>query len=335
MDILLKNQKGAALVTAIYAVLILTILGLSLMTVSESARTVSENNTQAAESFYIAEAGMAHAVGLFKANGKDFNINSVIPASGSGLNFGAGNYIVTVTNGPGADERTVTATGNGPNNSSSIIQARYKFSGGSATAAIVINGNASINGGLKVLGALGIIHTNGNLTMSGNNRAQQYYSATGTMSPPTTSPCPNGSVTGPPPGCNIKPDLRSGQAAIEVPDIKPTDFIGQADYFLVPPNPATMPAPLASKPKPPTATIYDKNGNIMADRCNQGGCWNGWTYNNNQGFVINSSRLCRAEHTTVTTVRFRSTARSVIPVPRTRSRSLPMVIFHFPAGQAT
>jgi hypothetical protein len=283
-----KNHSGAALVTAIFAILLLTLLGLSMMSISESARTVSKNNTEAAESFYIAEAGLAHAVGLLKSNGKDFDVNTVIPSIGSGLSFGAGQYTVSVSNGAASDEKTITSIGYGKNNSSATVRATYKFSSASSTAAIVINGDVNISGGLKILGTLGIIHTNGNMIMGGNNRAEQHYSSTGTMTPPTGSPCPNGSVTGAPPGCDAAPDLRSGQNPIPVPDVKPTDFISQADYFLVPPNPAVMPAPLAANPKPVTATIYDKNGNIMASGCDTGGCWGGWTYNSNQGFVINS-----------------------------------------------
>ena len=55
------DQKGAALFTSIFSILLLTILGISLMSVSESSRTVSSNNIEATEAFYIAEAGLAHA----------------------------------------------------------------------------------------------------------------------------------------------------------------------------------------------------------------------------------------------------------------------------------
>ena len=81
----LKNESGAALFTAIFSIMLLSVLGLSLMVVSESARTVSKNNIEASEAFYIAEAGLAHAVGLIKTNGGSFNINTVIPSTGTGL----------------------------------------------------------------------------------------------------------------------------------------------------------------------------------------------------------------------------------------------------------
>lgn len=281
-----KKEKGAALFTAIFALLLLTLLGISLMAISESSRTVSNNNIESNEAFYIAEAGLAHAVGLIKANGPTFNVNSVIPVSGTGITFGKGSYTVQITS-PTAATRQITSTGVGRNGATSTVQGVYLVGPVSTpTGAIVVNGDINISGNIQITGTNGIIHSNGNLTLNGNNRAEEYYSSTGTITAPAPAPCPNGSVTGAPPTCDATVDMRSGQSAIAVPDVQPSSFIAQTDYFLVPPNPAVMPGPLVAAAIPTTATIYDKNGNIMANNC-ESGCWGGWTYNSTQGFVIN------------------------------------------------
>jgi Tfp pilus assembly protein PilX len=282
-----QNQNGAALFTAIFSILLVTMLGLSLMIISESSRTVSNNNIETTEAFYISEAGLAHAVGLIKANGASFNVNSVIPSSGNGLAFGKGSYTVQITSLT-ANTLQITSIGTGRNGSAATVQATYQvISASLPSGAIVVNGDINISGNIQITGTNGIIHSNGNMVLSGNNRAELHYSATGTLTAPAPQPCPNGSVTGASPTCDATADMRSGQSAISVPNIQPSSFISQADYFLVPPNPAAMPSPISAQPIPTTATIYDKNGNIMANNC-AAGCWGGWTYNSTQGFVINS-----------------------------------------------
>lgn len=282
-----QKEKGAALFTAIFSILLLTLLGISLVAISESSRTVSKNNIESTEAFYIAEAGLAHAVGLIKANGASFNVNSVIPSSGAGVTFGNGSYTVQITN-PTANTIQITSVSVGRNNATATVRAVYQVSSGSSsTGGIVVNGDINVSGNLQILGNNGIIHSNGNMVLGGNNRAELYYSATGNITAPAPQPCPNGSVTGAPPTCDATPNFRSSQSSLPVPNIQSSSFIGTADYFLVPGNPATMPAPLAAVTKPTQATIYDKNGNIMATNC-EAGCWGGWTYNSNQGFVINS-----------------------------------------------
>jgi Tfp pilus assembly protein PilX len=284
---IIKDEKGVALFTAVFSILLVTILGLSLMFISESSRTVSNNNIESTEVFYIAEAGLAHAVGLIKANGSTFNINSVIPSSGTGVTFGKGSYTVQITS-PTTNTRQITAIGVGRNGATATVQAIYQVTFPNTTnGGIVVNGDINISGNIEITGSNGIIHSNGNMVLSGNNRAELHYSATGTLTAPTAQPCPNGSVSGAPPTCDATVDMRSGQSAISVPNIQPSSFISQADYFLVPPNPATMPAPLSAISTPNQATIYDKNGNVMGTSC-AAGCWGGWTYNASQGFVINS-----------------------------------------------
>lgn len=270
-----KNERGAALFTAILGLFLVTLLGSSLYLIADSAQRSSTNFSESNEVFYIAEAGLSHAIGLYTLNGQSYNINTVIPASGNGVSFGNGSYTVTTTS-PQANTRIITSTGVGQNGAKAVVEASVQFTATSQSdAAIVVNGSVSIGGGLQILGSQGVIHANGTMNLSGNNRAQNYYSATGTITRSGNQPCPNGSVTGAPPGCAATPDVRQNQPALSVPNIDPTTFFTQADYRLYPTIGSTR------------ARITDKNGVTVASNCDAG-CWNGWTWNSGQGWVINS-----------------------------------------------
>lgn len=270
----LKNERGAALFTAILGLFLVTLLGSSLYLIADSAHRSSTNFSESNEVFYIAEAGLSHAVGLYTLNGQSFNVNSVIPASGNGVSFGNGSYTVTTTT-PQTNTKSIISTGIGANGAKAVVEAVVQFNSSSQSdAAIVVNGSVAISGGLQILGSQGVIHANGAMTLNGNNRAQNYFSATGTITRPGNQPCPNGSVTGAPPGCAATPDFRQNQPNISLPNIDPTTFFTQADYRLYPQNGSTP------------ARITDKNGNVLATNC-QSGCWGGWTWNSSQGWVIN------------------------------------------------
>ncbi|MBS1797072.1 MAG: hypothetical protein JSS81_24810 [Acidobacteria bacterium] len=269
-----KNERGAALFTAIFGLLLLTLLATSIYLISDGEKRAAINYGENAEAFYIAEAGLAHAVGLYAANGKDYDITTAIPAGG--VNFGAGKYTVQSANGAIANTKVITSVGTGKNGASATVETVVQFGSTPVSdAAVVVNGNVSINANIQVLGQKGIIHTNGSVTLSGNNRAEKYFSATGTITGAFGQPCPNGSNTGAPPGCDAVADVRQNQPPQPVPDIKPTDFSAQADYLFYPQNGATP------------AQIRDKAGNVVATNC-QSGCWGGWTWNSSQGWVANS-----------------------------------------------
>lgn len=271
-----NSERGAALFTAIFGLLLLTVLATSLYLISDGEKRVAINFGENSEAFYIAEAGLSHTIGLYVTNGQSFDIGTDIPSGG--VAFGNGKYTVQTANGGQPNTKVITSTGVGKNGSTSIVEATIQFTPTSVSdAAIVVNGNVNISANIQILGTMGVIHANGNMTLSGNNRAQKYFSATGSITGSFSSPCPNGSKTGPPPSCDPVADVRQNQEPMSVPDIKPTDFIGDADYRFYPPQ---------ASPSLP-ARITDKTGNIVATNC-QSGCWGGWTYNSSQGWVANS-----------------------------------------------
>jgi len=268
-----ENERGAALFTAIFGLLLLTLLATSLYLISDGEKRVAINYGENLEAFYVAEAGLSHAIGLYAANGKDYVISTDIPSGG--VNFGVGKYVVQAVNGAQPNTKVITSTGTGSNGATATVEATVQFTTSSVSdAAIVVNGNVAVSANIQVLGNMGIIHANGNMTLSGNNRAQKYFSATGTITGQFTSPCPNGSKTGAPPSCDAVTDRRQNQETKDVPDITPSQFFGDADYRFYPQQGSTP------------ARITDKLGNVVATNCHSG-CWGGWTWNQSQGWVAN------------------------------------------------
>ena len=278
------NQQGAALVISIFAILLVTIIGFALISNGMVSQSISKNSREQTEAYYIAEAGLAHAVGLFKTNGNTFDVNTVIPASGNGVAFGTGSYTVQTQYDSTTNLRRITATGTGNNGAVATIEGSYQ-TGAPSSPAVLVNGNVSINSNLEVTGTNGIVHINGTLSLNGNMRAQKYFSSTSTITKSGVQSCPSGAVTGAPPTCDAVADTRASQSAITIPDIQPSSFYSQADYFMVPPNPGSMPTPLSAITPPTTATIYDKNGNILASNCQSANCWGNWSYNSTDGFT--------------------------------------------------
>jgi len=270
-----ESERGAALFTAIFGLFLLTLLASSLYLISDGQKRVAINYGESSEAFYIAEAGLSHAIGLYVTNGKDYNISTGIPSGG--VSFGVGKYSVQAVNGTLANTKVITSTGTGKNGATATIETTIQFATSSVSdAAIVVNGNVAISANIQILGTMGVIHANGNMTLSGNNRAQKYFSATGNITGNFTSPCPNGSKTGAPSGCDAVTDVRRNQETQQVPDITPSQFFSDADYRFY---------PAQTSPSLP-ARITDKLGNVVATNCHSG-CWGGWTWNQSQGWVAN------------------------------------------------
>lgn len=247
-------EKGAALITSIFALLLVTLLGMALMAVGEVARSVSTNDRENTEALYIADAGVTHARNLIfgytgnydailTANGTDPNTGDELstgafasPITAGGHAFGSGSYLVRVTDdddetsGPQnySDDRNrrliVRSTGRGRNGSTSDVEIVISSV---PLPAFVAEGNLRINGDSVFTGAAGGVHANGDMFISGNPMAEDFFSASGTL---TKSGSPK---TGPPPIFNDSPaDLRSGSPVVPIPTLTPLDYRPQADYIL-------------------------------------------------------------------------------------------------------
>lgn len=105
----LNNERGVVLVTALMVMALLTVMGISAMNTSDTELKISGNQRVASQSFYLAEAGIQQAVGVFKKDGiatlKNTNLTNKA--------LGGGTYSVTVLDqSTGSEDRfTLTSTG--------------------------------------------------------------------------------------------------------------------------------------------------------------------------------------------------------------------------------
>lgn len=283
-------EEGAALITSIFALLLITVLGMALMAASEVARSVSTNDRENTQALYLADAGAAHARNLIFGYTGNFDAiltaNATAPDTGDELStalfaspitagghtFGSGSYLVRVADDddggggggvdPYADDTNrrliVRSTGRGSNGSTSDVEIVISSV---PLPALIVGGNLRISGNPEFIGAAGGVHANGNLQISGNPKAEDFFSASGTL---TNSGSPQ---TGPPPGFSDNPkDLRSGVTSVSIPTITPSSFSPQADYILG-----------------TDGKIRDQAGTQLGSS----GSWNSWDYDSSKRLWTN------------------------------------------------
>ena len=205
-----KGEKGAALVTALLVILLTTLLGIAIHYMATTSFTISINERNNTEAFYIADAGIAHATALIAKvpgskysavlqsggnsapdTGDELSIPPVtglwsesesIPAgnfdSGGITGFGAngeGRYFVSVRNDTAPGE-TPTTDSNGI-----LIVTSNGIGRGSANATIEItiyNPSAAFpgffaDGDIKLNGDLRVLGPNGIIQINGNTDNNQ------------------------------------------------------------------------------------------------------------------------------------------------------------------
>jgi Tfp pilus assembly protein PilX len=104
-----QNQRGAALITALVLLVILTMLGLSSMSTNTMEERMAANSQEKNRAFQAAESGLELAF----ANVDSFNINNTVdnPLTGTDANFGP--YNATVTYAAGFRQETPPRRGSG------------------------------------------------------------------------------------------------------------------------------------------------------------------------------------------------------------------------------
>lgn len=90
----LGNERGVVLVTALMVMALLTVMGISAMNTSDTELKITGNQRVASQAFYLTEAGIQHAVGVFGSVKKGFaNLKS---ADFDTKALGSGSYTVEV-----------------------------------------------------------------------------------------------------------------------------------------------------------------------------------------------------------------------------------------------
>ncbi|HEX8736118.1 MAG TPA: pilus assembly PilX N-terminal domain-containing protein [Pyrinomonadaceae bacterium] len=262
-----NRQAGAALITAIFAILIGTVIGIALFYSSMISFTIAVNDRDNTEALYLADAGVNHATALIEKVEKSQYTNiltaganplpntgdelSVAPimglwttaesippgnAGGGGVvNFGAngtGRYWVTVKNDAAAGETPVTDL----NGILIITSTGVGRNGATATVEVVIKDSSAnypgvlINSKVKVSGSVKVNGTNG--ILHANDTVEIYGNPCADLYFSSSANIVNqGNLRGA--GCVGAGFNRAYQPIIPPPlyDIR-ADFYGKTDYIL-------------------------------------------------------------------------------------------------------
>ncbi len=169
----------------------------------------------------------------FPSSASDF-----IPSTGR--TFGAGRYTVSLCDDNSTDVDPATgildtdpnadvnkrvllrSTGIGRNGSSATLESVI---GAIDMPAILINGNAEVKGNPTTSGSSGAIFANGDMLLSGNPCAQQYFGATGSQTG-------GGNAQGGATCMTTSSDIRPYAQPLPVPILTPSDYAPYADYLM-------------------------------------------------------------------------------------------------------
>jgi Tfp pilus assembly protein PilX len=288
-------ERGAALITTVFVLLLITVLGMALTFIGTTALTVTTNDRQNTQAFYVAEAGAANAAKILLAssssqfstvlNAGDHQSNtgdelSVQPPGysgptftaipSSGVSFAGGTYKVYVKDDQNAPPSTtdsnsvvvITSVGTAADGSTATVEVTI---GGSSLPAILANGTAIINGSPEIRGSAGAMFANGAITNTNKPCADLYIGSASTISKPAN--IKSGS------SCSVDGDDRQNQPTMSVPTLNIPSFVNQSTYVL------------ASNGKIYDGSTYSGHGAGWIGSSP----WNGWSYNAGQQLWNNSS----------------------------------------------
>jgi len=171
------NEKGIILSVVLMMIGILAVIGTAAVIGSRSEIKTSINFTSGTKAFYIAEAGLQAAIHeLDDSDGTDDFTNVVLPKAYNPSSFGHGTYTVNLGLNPSSPPRNIdiTSIGKAPNGSTRTVKAQVVQGTQPPTRAIISNSAIPfpISGNLDLTGTCGGLHSNGDLTVSGNPTAE-------------------------------------------------------------------------------------------------------------------------------------------------------------------
>ena len=265
-----NSQRGAALIISIFGILLVTVIAFAFISTALISQDISKNAREQTETYYIAEAGLNHAIKVVISAGQpQFNnilqagdgiVNTGDELSGfgiasTGLNFGRGSYFIYISDdtadadgNPNTDSNgqiVIRSVGNGQNGATATTEAIISVS---SHPAILINGDFKIAGNPTISGIGGIVHANGVMDIDGIPCASRYFSASSNIIDPTLT------RTGA--GCSSVGVTRTNQPVIPVPTWNITLLKSSSDYVLA----------LDGK-------IYNGTGTLIHDTATTGNKW--------------------------------------------------------------
>src|SRR4051794_7071467 len=81
------DERGAALVVAIFSILLVTVVAFALVSSGLISNDISKNSKDQTSAYYVSEAGLQHALKLIKAAGAA-QVNAILQAGDGVANTG-------------------------------------------------------------------------------------------------------------------------------------------------------------------------------------------------------------------------------------------------------
>jgi Tfp pilus assembly protein PilX len=202
-----NDQSGAALVIAIFSILLVTAVAFALMSSGLISNSVAKNSRDQTVAYYVSEAGLQHAISLAKAAGYTQFTNILragdgvantgdelstqpaarTPIPAAGIAIADGYYVVYVSDDPwdgdgdpNADANgvlVIRSVGYGNDGSTVTTEAVISVTSDMNRVGLLADGNIKITGtGLTVHGPGNLIHSNGKFDTSAVACAEAYVS---------------------------------------------------------------------------------------------------------------------------------------------------------------
>lgn len=253
------RNAGIALPVALLAILVLSLVGAGIWIATDVTARSTTNRQEHIKAMQLAEAGVAHAVGVLRDELTDTPLTSFIVgddgvsltsddgllvgfglASGleipaAGLSLGGGTYSVRIVDDPADGDGDTSQDSNGliilecvgstPAGGSATVHATLADPSGTQYPSVVVDGVLTISGNPQILGSCGSIHSNDNLEISGNPIVSAGVSSSTTVNVGGSVHEPDGDPVTP----------QSGADPVAIPDYaNPVQsHCGNADYILM------------------------------------------------------------------------------------------------------
>ena len=248
-----------ALAAAMFAIVVASILGAGMLAFANLSTQATVNQERATRAVQVADAGVAHALGLLRGSLKSQSFtrilrggDNIVPTADDSLfiNYGlpvgdeipltgkafqGHTYFVTVRDDPADGDMNASTDLNGRvlvrctvlTNDGASVEVTAIL-GATPMPAFAADGNVNFSGSPQVRGARGGAHANGNIHASGggpiiSTQATATGSATGTWRLPDGSPAP----------------VLSFQPEVGIPDLNPMDYCVGAEFRLLSTGTAT------------------------------------------------------------------------------------------------
>ena len=254
-----SGQEGIALPAAMFALVAAGILGGAMLTFSTLSTRAGVNQESATRAVQVADAGVAHALGLLRGSLKSHSFTRILRGSDNfvptaddslfidyglpladqiplaGKIFQGQTYFVTVRDDPADGDANASTDLNGRvlvrctvlTNDGASVEVTAIL-GATPMPAMAADGNVNFSGSPQVRGACGGAHANGNIHAAGggpiiSTQATATNAATGTWRLPDGSAAP----------------VLSNQPEVTIPDLNPMDYCAGAEFRLLSTGTAT------------------------------------------------------------------------------------------------